>query len=161
PRRDLGLRGLSASRARAGDRARRGPGRPARPGDPLAVHHRGGLGGRALIAELLVPRSDRARPARGPRRVLRSPPLLDRRDVPLPRVEQPTLHHHGRPAHGSRVEPPRGLLMAGRTLGDARGFTLLEVLVAFAILAVAIVSLIELSAQGLRLLKVSGDHQRA
>jgi len=51
--------------------------------------------------------------------------------------------------------------MAGRTLGDARGFTLLEVLVAFAILAVAIVSLIELSAQGLRLLKVSGDHQRA
>jgi prepilin-type N-terminal cleavage/methylation domain-containing protein len=51
--------------------------------------------------------------------------------------------------------------MACRKLADARGFTLLEVLIAFAILAIAIVSLIQLSAQGLRLLKVSGDHQRA
>ncbi len=41
------------------------------------------------------------------------------------------------------------------------GFTLLEVLVALTIVSVAIVSLIELAAQGMRLLKLSGDHQRA
>lgn len=41
------------------------------------------------------------------------------------------------------------------------GFTLLEVLIAFAILSVAIVTLIQLTSQGIRLLKVSGDHQQA
>lgn len=41
------------------------------------------------------------------------------------------------------------------------GFTLLEVLVAFAVLGLAVVTLIQLCSQGLRLLKVSGDHQRA
>lgn len=41
------------------------------------------------------------------------------------------------------------------------GFTLLEVLVAFAILSVAVVALIQGIAQGLRLLKVAGDHQQA
>ena len=46
-------------------------------------------------------------------------------------------------------------------LRDHGGFTLLEVLIAFAILAIAVVSLIELTSQGLRLLKVSGDHQQA
>ena len=51
--------------------------------------------------------------------------------------------------------------MARGTLGDRGGFTLLEVLIAFTILAVAVVSLIELTSQGLRLLKVSGDHQQA
>jgi general secretion pathway protein I len=50
--------------------------------------------------------------------------------------------------------------------GDSRarssaGFTLLEVLVAFAILSVAVVAIIQGFAQGLRLLKVAGDHQRA
>jgi general secretion pathway protein I len=50
--------------------------------------------------------------------------------------------------------------------GDARaessaGFTLLEVLIAFAILSVAVVAVIQGFAQGLRLLKVAGDHQRA
>jgi prepilin-type N-terminal cleavage/methylation domain-containing protein len=44
---------------------------------------------------------------------------------------------------------------------QAGGFTLLEVLVALTIVSIAIVSLIELSAQGMRLLKLSGDHQRA
>ena len=44
---------------------------------------------------------------------------------------------------------------------DRGGFTLLEVLIAFAILAVGVVSLIQLTSQGLRLLKVSGDHQQA
>jgi len=42
-----------------------------------------------------------------------------------------------------------------------RGFTLLEVLVALAILGLAVVAVIQGFAQGLRLLKLSGDHQRA
>jgi type II secretion system protein I len=41
------------------------------------------------------------------------------------------------------------------------GFTLLEVLVALTILGVAVVSLIELSSQSLRLIKTSGDYQQA
>ena len=41
------------------------------------------------------------------------------------------------------------------------GFTLLEVLVALVILSVAVVTLIQLSSQGLRLLRVSGEHQDA
>ncbi len=41
------------------------------------------------------------------------------------------------------------------------GFTLLEVLVALAILGIAVVAAIQGFAQGLRLLKVSGDHQQA
>ena len=44
---------------------------------------------------------------------------------------------------------------------SSAGFTLLEVLVAFAILSVAVVAMIQGFAQGLRLLKVAGDHQRA
>jgi len=51
--------------------------------------------------------------------------------------------------------------MVRGTFGDRSGFTLLEVLIAFAILAVGVVSLIQLTSQGLRLLKVSGDHQQA
>jgi type II secretion system protein I len=42
-----------------------------------------------------------------------------------------------------------------------RGFTLLEVLVALTILAVAIVALMQLSSQGLRLLHLSDDYQQA
>ena len=41
------------------------------------------------------------------------------------------------------------------------GFTLLEVLVAMVILGLAVVTLIQLSSQGLRLVKLSGDHQDA
>ncbi len=41
------------------------------------------------------------------------------------------------------------------------GFTLLEVLVAMVILTVAVVTLIQLASQGLRLLKLSSDHQEA
>lgn len=41
------------------------------------------------------------------------------------------------------------------------GFTLIEVVVALAILSLAIVTIIQLFSQGLRLLKLSGDHQRA
>ena len=41
------------------------------------------------------------------------------------------------------------------------GFTLLEVLVALAILAIGVVTVIELSSQSLRLVKTSGDYQQA
>ena len=44
---------------------------------------------------------------------------------------------------------------------NTRGFTLLEVLVALAILGVAVVASIQGFAGGLRLLKLSGDHQDA
>jgi type II secretion system protein I len=44
---------------------------------------------------------------------------------------------------------------------SARGFTLLEVLVALSILSIAVVASIQGFAQGLRLLKLSGDHQEA
>lgn len=43
----------------------------------------------------------------------------------------------------------------------AAGFTLLEVIVALAILSVAVVASIQGFAQGLRLLKLAGDHQHA
>ena len=45
--------------------------------------------------------------------------------------------------------------------GGARGFTLLEVLVALTILAVAIVAFMQLSSQGLRLLHLADDYQQA
>jgi prepilin-type N-terminal cleavage/methylation domain-containing protein len=54
-----------------------------------------------------------------------------------------------------RPSPSRG----GR--GRASGFTLLEVLVALTILAVAIVAFMQLSSQGLRLLHLSDDYQQA
>jgi general secretion pathway protein I len=41
------------------------------------------------------------------------------------------------------------------------GFTLLEVLVAVVILSVAVVTLVQLASQGLRLLKLSTDYQEA
>jgi general secretion pathway protein I len=41
------------------------------------------------------------------------------------------------------------------------GFTLIEVLVAFAILSLTVVVAVQGFAQGLRLLKLSGDHQSA
>jgi general secretion pathway protein I len=45
--------------------------------------------------------------------------------------------------------------------GRDRGFTLLEVLVALAILGLAVVAAIQLFAGGLRLLKLAGEHQQA
>ena len=54
-----------------------------------------------------------------------------------------------------RPSPARG----GR--GGASGFTLLEVLVALTILAVAIVAFMQLSSQGLRLLHLADDYQQA
>lgn len=55
-----------------------------------------------------------------------------------------------------RSRPGRRVARAGQG-----GFTLLEVLIAFAILSVAVVAVIQGFAQGLRLLKVAGDHQQA
>ena len=43
----------------------------------------------------------------------------------------------------------------------AAGFTLIEVLVALAILSLAVVASIQGFAQGLRLLRLAGDHQQA
>ena len=45
--------------------------------------------------------------------------------------------------------------------GDQKGFTLLEVMVALAILGLAVVTLIQLASQGLRLVKLAGEHQEA
>jgi len=53
--------------------------------------------------------------------------------------------------------PTRGLRGRGRNAG----FTLLEVIVAFAVLSLAIVVGIQGFAAGLRLLKLSGEHQQA
>jgi prepilin-type N-terminal cleavage/methylation domain-containing protein len=52
-------------------------------------------------------------------------------------------------------------LVRHRELFAAGGFTLLEVLVALAILGIAVVSFIELSSRSLRLIKSSGDYQHA
>lgn len=57
------------------------------------------------------------------------------------------------PVHRALMTPSR------RT--SAGGFTLLEVIVAFAILGIAVVASIQGFAGGLRLLKLSGDHQGA
>jgi prepilin-type N-terminal cleavage/methylation domain-containing protein len=48
-----------------------------------------------------------------------------------------------------------------RVLRERAGFTLLEILVALTIVSLAVVSLIELSAHSMRLLKLATDHQRA
>jgi len=50
---------------------------------------------------------------------------------------------------------------AGAPFTRQAGFTLIEVLVALAILSIAVVASIQGFAQGLRLLKLSGDHQQA
>jgi len=50
---------------------------------------------------------------------------------------------------------------AGAPFTRQAGFTLIEVLVALAILSLAVVASIQGFAQGLRLLKLSGDHQQA
>src|SRR3989440_712035 len=78
-----------------------------------------------------------------------------------------------RPNTGTRGSDRGPLVLVFRRLGEEmttarssrttreRGFTLLEVLVALVILSVAVVAVIQGFAQGLRLLKLSGDHQRA
>lgn len=70
--------------------------------------------------------------------------------------------HDRRNALSIRVVEPRAPAQPTRrrTTGGA-GFTLLEVLVAMAILSLAIVVVIQGFASGLRLLKLSGEHQEA
>ena len=87
--------------------------------------------------------------------------LLERGHVPHPRPRGSALRRDRRSPDRARVEPAGRFLMARGLFSDRGGFTLLEVLIAFAILAVGVVSLIQLTSQGLRLLKVSGDHQQA
>jgi prepilin-type N-terminal cleavage/methylation domain-containing protein len=48
-----------------------------------------------------------------------------------------------------------------RTLAAQAGFTLLEVLVALAVMSLAIVTLFQLTSHSLRLVKTSGDYQEA
>src|SRR5207253_3904806 len=64
---------------------------------------------------------------------------------------------------GEEMGNPEQILLetASPSTRRARGFTLLEVLVALAILGVAVVAVIQGFAQDLRLLKLAGDHQRA
>jgi general secretion pathway protein I len=61
----------------------------------------------------------------------------------------------------SRPRPTAPPTPQGRPGRAARGFTLLEVVVALAILSLAVVAGIQLFAGGLRLLKVAGEHQEA
>jgi general secretion pathway protein I len=62
---------------------------------------------------------------------------------------------------GWAAPPSQALATTDGTPPGEAGFTLLEVLVALAILGLAVVSAIQLFAGGLRLLKQAGDHQRA
>lgn len=56
---------------------------------------------------------------------------------------------------------PGGREYTAEPMRGQSGFTLLEVLVAMSILAVAITTMLQLSSQNLRLLRLSGEHQRA
>ena len=58
---------------------------------------------------------------------------------------------------GSRRGPP----CRSQRAAPGAGFTLIEVLVALAILSLAVVACIQGFAEGLRLLKLAGDHQHA
>src|SRR5262249_44993024 len=64
---------------------------------------------------------------------------------------------HAGSADRPGLHPAPGLMKSRRRAG----FTLLEVMVAMVILSVAVVTLVQLGSQGLRLLQVSSDHQEA
>src|SRR5687768_18515803 len=68
---------------------------------------------------------------------------------------------HGRHARPAARVTPAGRRHAVHHFSSAAGFTLLEVLVALAVLSFAVVVSIQAFAGGLRLLKLSGEHQDA
>jgi general secretion pathway protein I len=103
---------------------------------------------RALPERLEIVATPPAR-AHGPLRPARR---LQRRRLPAGDRDHRLPRHGGR-AHRAREERTR--------MSRQDGFTLLEVLVAFAILSITIVVAVQGFAQGLRLLKLSGDHQSA
>jgi type II secretion system protein I len=66
------------------------------------------------------------------------------------------------PGNGRAARRGAGTARAGnRRAPGAEGFTLLEVLVALAILGFAVVAMMQLASRSLRLVKTSGDHQHA
>jgi len=72
----------------------------------------------------------------------------------------PSLSHHRNGLTIGRVFAR--LVWHGRRASAGRqGFTLLEIIVALAILSLSVVSLIQLSSQSLRLVKTSDDYQQA
>ncbi len=74
--------------------------------------------------------------------------------------ESPALTQRAGPTARPSVRGPR-VKARKRSWEPEAGFTLLEVLVALTILGLAVVTLIQLSSQSLRLVKTSGDYQRA
>src|SRR5262249_56521680 len=84
------------------------------------------------------------------------PGLLERSATPRG-ARPPRLPRHRGSAHGPRFHCPDGRVSARAQ----NGFTLLEVLVALVILSLAVVTFIQLASQGLRLLRVAGEHQEA
>src|SRR5439155_2833100 len=145
------VRGAAPARSRAGNHL----------GPPALGRHRfaGGADqvdcrGRRGEAQARVPGRMGLRGHRDaePDGAIRAPGQLERRRVP-DRGGRDGLSGHG------RLDDRPG---EGRApVNDARGFTLLEVLLALAILGVAVVASIQGFAQGLRLLKLSGEHQSA
>src|SRR5262249_13077877 len=87
-------------------------------------------------------------------RPLRAAGFVQRRRVSS-RLRQDCLSRDGRRGHRTSTEPAR------MRRDNQDGFTLLEVLIAFAILSVAVVAVIQGFSQGLRLLKTAGEHQQA
>lgn len=82
--------------------------------------------------------------------------MMGRRIVPESRVLTQRVGPGAGPfARGVRIQPRT------RPWEPEAGFTLLEVLVALTILSLAVVTLIQLSSQSLRLMKTSADYQGA
>jgi len=74
--------------------------------------------------------------------------------VSVRHIASPSHHHNGRVF-------ARLVWQGRRASAGQQGFTLLEIIVALAILSLSVVSLIQLSSQSLRLVKTSDDYQQA